>query len=211
MTDASSTTERHMFARSRLLDRRTLLYGHASRVLRQALIFTLAVLVGAACADCRAADLPKPILWTIVNGHTVYIDIKLGKFDPKKHPIATQQYPGGSRIVVSGKPIVGTTNSKLAQLSRRSDAVIDRISLRWDDRVVPVSTELFDHVFFPSLRTSFSRGNPPDLMFSVDPAGEAMIVRMKAGQGPQSQYVNWLLRRNGKHQLIDDSFFGLRP
>lgn len=210
MTDASSTIERQMLKPSRQLVWVSAC-ARLTRVLRLAFLAAFAVAWGLACSDCRAADLPKPILWTIVNGHSVYIDIKLGKFDPKKRTILARQGKGGTKYLVNGKPIVGTGNSEPVGISRRSDVVIDHMSLRWDDRVVPVSTELFDHVFFPSLRTSFSRGNPPDLMFSVDPAGEAMIVRMKVGQGPQSHYVNWLLRRNGKHQLLDDSFFGLRP
>jgi hypothetical protein len=160
-----------------------------------------------------AKEAPKPLFAATVNGQSISLNITAGKFNPRQRKVSKRKGPDGPIVLLNGKPIVGTDNSEPPLgLSKRANVVIERIDLVWNGKPVAVPTSLFDHILFPSLETtSNSIGGVPELIFSLDPLGDWLIVQMKVGEGAGAAVAYWMLRSDGKHTLLSADYFANLP
>ena len=162
---------------------------------------------------------PAPSLVATINGHTIRVQFVFGRFDPKKRvvtkriekPDVGQTY---EQILVNGKPVLGLDNDDPTRGTGDKDEprpfkTIEKILLHWDGKRVAVPSSLYDHIVMPGTDTSLRDGEQPDVMFVPDPAGEALVVTMRVGDGGGTNRIIWLLRKDGKHRILKDEFFEL--
>ena len=152
-----------------------------------------------------------------VNGHTISVEFVFGKFDPKKRAVTKRKTPNGAggtydRVLINGKPVVGTDNEDPRRVwPGKAVEVIEEICIMWDGKAVKVPANLFDHVVAPRKETAFANDHQPNLLFSPEPSGEAVIVGMIAGEGAGTDSVHWLFRKDGNHKVLGKMFFAIMP
>lgn len=148
-----------------------------------------------------------PSFVATVNGHSISVTFVFGKFDPKQRVVTKriQKNDAGEtyeEVLVNGKPVCGLDN---AAPSPNLSETIEKIVLRWDGKLVPVPESLFDHVVSPHQGTELD-GKNGGLVFVPDPRGIAIAILLDVGDGGGANRIAWMLRKDGKHRILNYRF-----
>ena len=163
------------------------------------------------------SDQSAPSFAGTINGHTIQVEFVFGKFDPKKRAVTKRKGSNGAGetseyFLINGKRAVGVDNQDPRRGSgHKAVEVIKEIRITWGGKPIKVPEALFDHVIAPDKETNFAKGQKPRVLFSPEPSGEALIVEMMAGEGSAVDWIYWLFRKDGHHEILGKMFFSLDP